>query len=69
MDGALVLLLHDGLAISWNSAKVNHSHTVTKSLCDNYASNPHKYTVNEKALQLCAVYKKLYLNYKSHQNP
>ena len=35
MDGALVVLLHDGLAMSWNSAKLreNHSHSHQISEC------------------------------------
>ena len=72
MDGALVLLLLDGLAISWNSAKVNlsHSHQISECMTKHnyHASNSHECTVNGKALQLRAAYTKPYFCYKSHQN-
>ena len=67
MDGALVFLLLDGLAISWNSAQVSHSHSHQISECmtkHNYhASNSHEFTVNGEALQLraCSLHKAVFL--------
>ena len=74
MDCTLVLLLHDGLAISWYSAELmqneplSHGHQISECMIKHnfHTSNSHEYMgVNGEALQLHAVY---YLNYKSHKN-
>ena len=70
MDGALVLLLHDGLAISWYEP-LSHSHQSSECMIKRnfHTFNSHEYMgVNGEALQLHAVYNKVYLNYKSHKN-
>ena len=77
MDCALVLLLDDGLAISWYSSELmqneplSHSHQISECMIKHNfrTSNSHEYMgVNGEALQLHAVYNKVYLNYKSHKN-